>query len=378
MIDLTKTREQIDEIDRQISELFLQRMIETGHVAEYKIATGKAVYDQKREEEKLSVIEKRANSSFDQRALRELFSQIMSISRKYQYMKISEPDCSKGWEKIKALSYDENTKVVCFGAPGSFTQQAMFSFFSEQVKFECCDNFTGVMQKVQSEEVDFGILPIENSSTGGIHDIYDELLSYDNVIVGEEIVEIKQHLLGNKDSNLSDIKRVYSHPQGLLQCRGFFNENPQLKGIEYTSTAQSAQKVKDDGRLDQAAIASLQAAKEYGLSMIQENIHDEKNNRTRFIIISHKKMYVEQANKLSLCLELPHTSGALYNILSHFIYNDLNLSRIESRPIQDKTWEYRFFIDIEGNLDDAGVQNALFGVKEEATFLRVLGNYQKV
>jgi chorismate mutase/prephenate dehydratase len=134
--------------------------------------------------------------------------------------------------------------------------------------------------------------------------------------------------------------------------------------------------VAEDKNSSQAAIASRRAAKEYGLEVLEESIQQEKNNCTRFIIIGRKEIYTKESNKLALCIELPHKSGSLYRILSHFLYNDLNMTQIESRPIPGKNWEYRFFVDVEGNLDDASVQNALRGVKEEATFMRVLGNFR--
>ena len=142
------------------------------------------------------------------------------------------------------------------------------------------------------------------------------------------------------------------------------------------STAAAAKKVAQDKDKTQAAIASRRAAKEYGLEIVADSIQQEKNNCTRFIIIGPKEVYTKESNKLALCIELPHQSGTLYRILSHFLYNDLNMTQIESRPIPGRNWEYRFFVDVEGNLDDAAVQNALRGVKEESAFMRVLGNFE--
>ena len=202
------------------------------------------------------------------------------------------------------------------------------------------------------------------------------LVDYDVTIVAEHVVKVEQDLLGLPGTKLSDIKMIYSHPQGLLQCREFMGQHPGYEGIEYGSTAAAAKKVAEEGDRTQAAIASRRAAKEYGLEIIADGIQQEKNNSTRFIVIGADKVYTKESDKLALCIELPHTSGSLYRILSHFLYNDLNLTQIESRPIPGRNWEYRFFVDVEGNLDDAAVQNALRGVREEAAFLRVLGNYK--
>ena len=137
----------------------------------------------------------------------------------------------------------------------------------------------------------------------------------------------------------------------------------------------ASQKVKEDGKIHKAAIGSKLNAEIYGLQVLEECIQDNKNNYTRFVIVASKKVYEKKANKISICFEIPHESGSLYHKLSHFIYNGLNMSKIESRPVPGRTWEYRFFVDFEGNLNDAAVQNALYGLKEETTRLKILGNY---
>lgn len=233
------------------------------------------------------------------------------------------------------------------------------------------------MEAVENGDADYGVLPIENSSTGGISANYDLLLNYNNSIVGQYVMKIDQCLLALPGASLSDIRTVFSHPQGLMQSREFMNEHPEYEGVEYGSTAAAAKKVAEDSNKAQAAIASRRAAREYRLEIVADSIQQEKNNCTRFIIIGRHSYYTEKSDKLALCIELPHKSGALYRILSHFLYNDLNMTQIESRPIPGKNWEYRFFVDVEGNLDDAAVQNALRGVKEEAVFMRVLGNFEK-
>ena len=183
-------------------------------------------------------------------------------------------------------------------------------------------------------------------------------------------------LLGLPGARTEDIKKVYSHPQGLLQCRVFLKEHPEMNPVECADTATSAKKVAADGDISQAAIAAERAAKEYGLQVIEDGIQQEKNNCTRFIMIGRNPVYLDDSDKLALCIELPHECGSLYRILSHFRFNDLNMTQIESRPIKGKTWEYRFFVDIEGNLEDPAVQNALRGIREEAKSIRILGNFK--
>ncbi len=376
MVDLSVSRERIDEIDGQIVKLFEERMEVANEVAKYKMETGKAVLDREREEQKLEKLSSLSHGDFNERAVRELFSQIMSISRKYQYGVLSQGDTVTDFRKKKDVFWKKDVSVYYFGVPGTHTQQAMEDVFGTEVRGISCQSFQGVMEAVDSGEADFGILPIENSSTGGISANYDLLLNYDNSIVGQYVMPIEQCLLALPGAVPADIRTVFSHPQGLLQSRGFMNRHPEYEGIEYGSTAAAAKKVAADQDKSQAAIAGRRAAKEYGLEIVADGIQQEKNNCTRFIIIGKEAVYTEKSNKLALCIELPHKSGTLYRILSHFLYNDLNMTQIESRPIPGKHWEYRFFIDVEGNLDDAAVQNALRGVKEEAVFMRVLGNFE--
>ena len=382
MVDLEESRKKIDEIDEQIVRLFEERMKITNDVADYKIKTGKPVLDREREGKKFKVLETLTHNEFNKNAIHELYEQIMSISRKYQYSLINRmlPDSDEmiGFKKMDDISFTSDLSVYYFGTKGTYTQAAMEEIFGSKVKGHHQRTFRGVMEAVRDGMADFGVLPIENSSTGGVTANYDSILEYPNAIVGEHVMEIRQCLVGLKGAYLDEIRTVYSHPQGLLQCRDFLEKNRQMTGVEFESTAAAAKKVKDDKDPSQAAIASVRAAEEYGLQVLAPEIQTDKDNSTRFIILGPDKIYTEKADKISLCIELPHVSGSLYRILSHFLFNDLNLTLIESRPIPGSQWEYRFFIDVEGNLDEPAVKNALRGIQNEAALLRVLGNYQTV
>ncbi len=376
MLDLKEARKNIDVIDRQIVELFEKRMREANEVAKYKLKTGKAVYDKEREEEKLEHLGHLSSNEFNKRAINELFSQIMSISRKYQYGVLPMTSKLTEFEKADRLVVDEKTKVCYFGVPGSHTQQAMEDFFGEEITGISCPTFQSVMEAVEKGEADYGVLPIENSSTGGITANYDLLLNYKNCIVGQYVNRIEQCLLALPGAELEDIKTVYSHPQGLLQCSEFLKKHPEIKQVELSDTATCAKKVAVDGDVSQAAISAKRAAKEYDLQVLRQGIQQQKNNSTRFIVIGRKPVYLPESNKIALCIELSHECGSLYRILSHFMFNDLNMTQIESRPIEGRNWEYRFFIDVEGNLEEPSVQNALRGIKEEAKSIRILGNFK--
>lgn len=375
MVDLQDSRDEIDKVDKEIVRLFEYRMKLTKDVAEYKIQTGKKVYDREREQAKLTALKELAGNDFNRHGVEELFTQIMSMSRKMQYGLISGNDTGIPFEERDTLSVDSSTKIVWFGAKGSYTEQAFKEYFGGDVDAFNVSTFREVMEKVKDGSADYGVLPIENTSTGGITDIYDLLVEYDNSIVGEHILKVNHVLLALPKAELKDITRVYSHPQGILQCQKFLDENPRIKPVKCESTSDGAKKVYEEGDLTQAAIAGKQSAEIYGLKILMENVNHECNNSTRFIIIGREKKYRKDAGKISICFELPHESGSLYNMLSHFIYNNLNMTKIESRPLEGRTFEYRFFVDFEGNLKDAGVRNALFGIKEEAITLKILGNY---
>ena len=376
-MDLNEIRKEIDGIDRQIVDLFEERLKVSEKVAEFKRGTGKKVYDKVREDEKLATLEKLAESDFSRQGIRELFIQIMSISRKLQYQILGEKNSGKTGNFIKkSLMEKKGKKVACFGVPGSHTEHAMEEFFGADVERFHENSFRAVMERVAGGEAAFGVLPIENSSTGSISDVYDLFREFDHCIVGEHILKIEQSVLALPGTKLSDIRKVYSHKQGILQCREFLKEHPWMEAVEYESTAASAAKIRKDQDRTQAAIAGARTAELYGLDILEKNASFSDNNATRFIVIANEKMYYEDADKVSICFESPHEKGSLYNILSHIIYNNLNMTGIESRPLEGKRWEYRFFVDFEGNLSDPAVKNTLNGIREEVSELRILGNFK--
>lgn len=375
MIYLQESREKIDAIDKQIVQLFEERMKIAKDVAEYKIVTGKKVYDRERELQKLKAVKQMASNDFNEHGVEELFSQIMSISRKLQYSLLASTEKEETFTSYDKLEFDAETKVAFFGEPGSYTEKAMCEFFSDGVTGVPTDTFKEVMEMVHQGKAEYGILPIENSSTGGISDIFDLLMEYENTIIGECILKVDHVLMAPKGAKITELTNVYSHEQGIWQCKSYFEDKPYISLKKCESTSAAAKKVAEEGLLNQGAIGSARAAQVYGLEILEKGINREASNSTRFIVISRKTIFQRTANKISLCFEIPHESGSLYNMLSHIMYNNLNMTKIESRPISGRTWEYRFFVDFEGNLMDAGVKNAIFGIQSEASNLRILGNY---
>lgn len=371
MVDLAESRASIDRIDKEIVALFEERMRIAGDVAEYKRATGKKIFDPEREAEKLQVLSGLAATEFNRHAVAELFSQIMSISRKYQYSLLLEG--FEPFERYEELPKGKDVKVCFFGAAGSYSEQAMEDCFGSEVESFSAGSFKEVMEAVQEGRADFGVLPIENTTTGGITDSYDLLMDYENYIVAEHVVTIEHALLACEGATLDGIRQVYSHPQAIGQCRRFLEEHPQVHAQACASTSECARKVKEAEDVSCAAIASLRAASLYGLKVLQERLNTEQVNSTRFIVVTKRRICLGNAGKISICFELPHESGSLYRMLSHMMYNGLNMTKIESRPIPGRRFEYRFFVDFEGKPTDAAAKNALNGIRQEASRYRVLG-----
>ena len=374
-MDLLELREQIDAIDQQIVSLYERRMEICGQVAEYKIETGKKVFDRQREMEKLAKVKSLTHNDFNSHGVEELFEQIMSMSRKLQYQLLAQHGSMGRLPFIEVGELEtRKARVVFQGAEGAYSQAAMMQYFGEQIQSLHVDTFRDAMSAIDEGSADFAVLPIENSTAGIVSEIYDLLVEFENYIVGEQILQINHCLLGVPGAKLEDIQTVYSHPQSLMQSSRFLAGHD-WRQISMQNNAFAAKKVADEKDRSQAAIASEHAAKVYGLEVLQQGVNQEKDNSTRFIIVTNQKIFRKDAGKVSICFELPHQSGSLYHMLSHFIYNNLNLCKIESRPIEDRSWEYRFFIDFEGNLADSAVKNALRGLRDEARNMKILGNY---
>ena len=372
--DLSITREEIDAVDKQIVELIEKRMDLALEVAKYKMSTGKPIYDRERELQKLEKLGSLASTEFNAKSIQELFLQIMSVSRRYQYSVIGDQDhtIDKIFKSIDELQISKDTKVVYAGVPGAFAEEAMIAYFGDEIQSQNVKGFSDVARMVAEGEADYGVLPIENSSAGFVNGIYDLLDRYQLSIVGEQMVQVNQCLLGIPGTDLSKVQKVFSHPQGLMQAKEYL-EDKDWQQVSMANTALSAKKVNDEGDMTQVAIASRRAAQLYNLSVLNEQLNVSDNNTTRFVIVSNKKEYVKMANKVSVSFSLPHECGTLYNILAHFIFNNVNMTSIESIPLTGKQWEYCFFVDFEGNLGDNEVKNALKGIMAETQDFRILG-----
>ena len=376
MRSLEELRNELDRIDPQIIQLYEERMSVCEEVGEIKIEEGRKVFDRNREQQKLAQVTREAKDPFYKKGLTELFEQLMSQSRKLQYQLLTKKGALGRLPFIGVEELDwKNSRVVFQGTDGAYSQAAMHKFFSKDVNSFHVQTFRDAMDAIEEGSADFAVLPIENSSAGMVSEMYDLLEEFENYIVGEVILPINHYLVGTENTTLESIERVYSHPQALMQCSKFLNRHGSWQQIGAANTAVAAKKILNENDPTQAAICSEHAAEIYGLKILEEKINHNHNNSTRFIVVTNQKIFLKKAQKISICFEVAHESGSLYHLLSHFIYNDLNMTKIESRPIEGKTWEYRFFVDFEGNMGDAAVKNAIRGLREESKSLKILGNY---
>lgn len=375
-LDLQEIRGQLDEIDSRLVELVEKRMELCQDVAEFKIRTGKPVYDPRREKEKLDAVMDMAAGDFNKKSMCGIFTQLMTISRRLQYRLLARkglgPDT--GFTMVEELKR-EGARIVYQGVKGAYSHGAAMQFFGADADMYHVASFEDAMVEVEEHRADYAVLPIENSTAGAVSGNYDNLVKHNLYIVGETQVSVTHALLGLKGAKIQDIRRVYSHPQALMQCSGFLNRNRQWTQYSVENTAGAAKKILEDQDMAQAAVASETAGRIYGLQVLEKAINQEKDNTTRFIILSSQPEYCRGADKVSISFEGLHKTGSLYNMLGHFLYNDVNMLMIESRPIEGRSWEYRFFVDVEGSLGDASIQNALKGISEEAVSMRILGNY---
>jgi len=266
-------------------------------------------------------------------------------------------------------------KVAFQGERGAFSEDAVITFFGDAELFPS-RYISDVFEAVLKDDVDFGVVPVENSQAGSINDTYDLLLNYPLNIFGEIHLRISHCLMALPGESLDGIKVIYSHPQALAQCEEFLRK---LKAeiIPTYDTAGSAKKIKEAGLKGCAAVASKRAAQIYGLEILAEKIETNVNNYTRFFVISKKKAEYTSKSKTSLVFSTKNIPGALYACLGAFATRDINLTKLESRPSKDKPWEYVFYVDFEGHIDDRVCREALMKLKDKINFMRILGSYPR-
>ncbi|GAB6168056.1 prephenate dehydratase [Clostridium carnis] len=364
MNELESYRKEIDEIDRELIKLFEKRMNVAIKVGEYKKKNNLPILNKGREEE---VIEKNISLLADvkyKNSAKKFFNYLMELSRELQGQLIEE--------KKKLLA-----KVGFQGVRGSFSEEALLKYFGKNELSKEYEEFTDVFEALKNLEIDYGILPIENSYTGAITEVYDLLVKYGFFIVGEECIKIDQHLVGIKGTKLENINEVYSHPQGFEQSKDFLKKYNNLKLIPYHNTAISAKLVSTLQDKTKAAIASKRAAEIYDLEILKDNINDKKDNHTKFIIIGRKAECTKESNKISVVFSLEDEAGTLYKLLRYFAENNINMIKIESRPNKHESWKYLLYVDFEGNLEKEEVKKSLDLIERNSGYFKILGCYKK-
>jgi len=265
--------------------------------------------------------------------------------------------------------------VAYQGEPGAFSEQAGRAYFGARARLVPMESFKDVFEFATRHPSGFGVVPLENSVFGSVHQNYDLLLKHKLHIVGEVKLRIQLHLMAMPGVPQKVIRSIYSHPQALGQCEDFLRSQKKVSAVAYYDTAGAAKMVREEERKDAAAIASARAAATYGLSILRRNIESNHHNYTRFIVLSPKPGRVDKACKISLVFAVKDVAGALFKALAVFALRDINMLKIESRPHVGKPWEYLFYLDIEGSRAEERVLQALNHLDELTTFVRVLGAY---
>lgn len=270
------------------------------------------------------------------------------------------------------------------GEKGAFSQEAVRKLLGERAEVIPCQRFEDVFLRLKEKEASAAVIPIENTLAGSVHENYDHLLAFDFEIRAETNVRINHHLIAPPGVRFRDIRQVYSHPVALNQCLRFFTENPQIERVPFYDTAGSVRMVMSEKRKDAAAIASAVAAEIYGANIVRRSLEDDRRNFTRFFLLRRpghpKRERCQPARtewKTTLVFSTRNTPGSLFRALSAFALRDVNLTKIESRPLRGHPWEYLFYVDFMGRVDEERVRNALGHLRELADFIRVLGCYPK-
>ena len=269
------------------------------------------------------------------------------------------------------------TKVGYQGNHGTFSEIAALQYFAgRQMEPIGYKNFPSIMHDVEEGILDYAVLPVENTTTGIIARTYDLFQNYHIHAVDEINVPIQEDLIGLPGAKIEQIRQVYSHPEALSQCTGFFEAHPEIQNIPYQDTARSVEYVKEQNDPAKAALGSWRAAEYYQMASLAKAVQDSSTNMTRFLVITHKDEIVEDADKISMMLILRHTPGSLYNALGIISKRGINILKLESRPIQGRVFEYLFYIDVTGNLKQKDIKEMLHELEQRCEECIVFGNYK--
>ncbi|MDZ7830347.1 MAG: 3-deoxy-7-phosphoheptulonate synthase [Desulfobacterales bacterium] len=284
-------------------------------------------------------------------------------------------DKARAVSHLEAADEGKGQKAAFLGEIGSYSHKACVQYFGDQVTPMPVNSFKALFDAVKEGKTHFGIIPLENSLAGSVHENYDLLLAYDLRIVGEIMLRIQHNLIGQPGADTNRIKRVFSHPQVFQQCRQFLEQHPDWEIVSVTDTARAVKQIKDSGNIADAAIAGIDAADTYGLTVLEAGIETNPRNYTRFVIISPQPLSSGKKQKSSLIFSTGNKPGALFDTLKVFADNHINLVKLESRPIHGKPWEYMFYVDLEGDIEAEAFKPVLEKLWEKTDYVKILGSY---
>ena len=380
MSELEQLRGDIDAIDRQIVDLMKRRMETVAQVAEYKKANNIPVLDSGRERALLSKVGQEAGEELAD-YVQSMYRTIMAASRSYENGKLGRG--SKVYDGIKKAMeetpqlFPQRPTVACQGIEGAYSQIACDRLFKAP-SILYFQSFDHVFKAVESGMCQYGILPIENSTAGSVNAVYDLMIRHNFSIVRSARLKVSHNLLAKPGTKLEDIRDVYSHEQALHQCAGYLAGLKNVAVHVVENTAVAARMVAQSDRSDVAALSSRFCAEQYDLEIVQDNVQDQDNNYTRFICISKKPEIYPGADRTSLMMTLPHKPGTLYNVLAKFYALNINLQKLESRPLPSREFEFMFYFDVEASVYAPEMEKLFRDLEAESEQLRYLGTYHEV
>jgi len=344
-------RQRIEILDRQMLHLLNERAEVVMEVGQEKSQGKMDSYDPQREEEIVRSLVLQNNGPFPKQAVAPVFREIISACR----------------------SLETEMTVAYLGPPATHTHLACFEYFGSSVQTQPKESIQEVFEAVEKRKANYGVVPIENSTEGSVNQTLDRLIESEVMICGEVMIQVSHHLLSHT-GKLDDIRKIASHPSALEQCRKWLRKNfPHVEVAEAASTAKAAQMAAEDSKT--AAIASSLAAQLYGLKIVESRIEDYLSNYTRFLVIGLHTNARTGKDKTSILFSISHAPGSLYQALKPFSEKGINLTKIESRPMKGKPWEYIFFVDIEGHAEDAPIREVMAELEGNTLFLKVVGSY---
>lgn len=379
-MNLSDVREKINAIDEQMVKLFVERMEVAGEVAKVKAEQNIPVLDKNREREVVRKVSEMAGDKFGL-YIEALYNTMFDVSRSYQStLLLKESDLTKELtENIKnpKMEFPKKGIIACQGVAGSYANKATERLFPKGTPI-FFDEFENVFDAVEKGLCQYGVLPVENSSAGSVTAVYDLMVRHKFSIVKSIKLHVNHSLLGKKGMKMENIKEIISHDQALQQCSEILKSMPHVKITRFPNTATAAKFVSETDRDDIVAISSEECAKIYGLEILKEDVQNHQNNHTRFICITKDMEVYAGADKISLMIGLQHSPGALYEMIGKIASYGLNLSKIESRPIPGKDFEFRFYFDIEGSVFSNDVINLLRDMENASDKFSFLGCFSEV